>query len=164
MAIWQFTVGLIPRAWAKFEGNGPELLYDDYGFHDTSVSWRMNQPRADLFGLISNVLPPAESWSDGIKIWGDQTRNYIQVDYDGTVIESVTACIDTREKTSCICSGIIELARALDCFLFLPSAGTIIMADINSLTDALYKSRAAHFSAAPREFIEALARTSAGKS
>ncbi len=164
MAIWQFTVSLIPRAWDELEGNSAELLYDDDGFNDTSATWRLNQPAIDLSGLISDVLPPTESWTDGIKIWGDQSRNDIQVAYDGTVVESVTARIDTREDTSRICSGIIELARALDCVLFLPSARTIIMADLNSLTDALYKSRAARFSAAPRDFIEELARTPSGES
>lgn len=164
MAIWQFTVGLIPRAWAELEGNGPEHLYDEDGFHDESVTWRMNQPRVDLSSLISNILPPTESWSDRIKIWGDLTRNDIQVDYDGNAVESVTARIDTREDTSRICSGLIELACALDCFLFLPSTRTIITADIKSLTDALYKSKAARFSSAPREFIEELARTASGES
>jgi hypothetical protein len=164
MAIWQFTVGLIPRAWAELEENCPERLYDEDGFYDESVTWRMNQPRVDLSDLISNILPPAESWSDGVKIWGDLTRNDIQVDYDGSTVESVTVRIDTREDTSCICAGLIGLARTLDCLLFLPLDRTIITADIDLLTDALNKSRAARFSAAPREFIEELARTVSGES
>jgi len=163
MAIWQFTVDLIPRTWVELERGDPELLYDDEGFHDTSATWQMNQPRVELTGLISQILPPTESWSDGIKIWGDQTRNDIQVGYVGTIVESVSARIDTRGDTSRICSEIVELARALDCVLFLPSARTIIMADIKPLTEALYKSRAARFSAAPRDFIEELAHTALGK-
>lgn len=163
MAIWQFTVDLIPRTWVELEGADPEFLCGDEGFHDTSATWRMNQPSIDLIGLISQVLPPTESWSDEIKIWGDQTRNDIQVSYVGSIIESVSARIDTRDDTSRICSGIVELARALDCVLFLPSARTIITADIKPLTEALYKSSAARFSAAPRGFIEELAQTTSGK-
>lgn len=158
MAIWQFTVGLIPRAWAALEGNGPEILYDDKGYNDMSAAWRQNQPRANSIDLIAQVLPPTESWSDGIRIWGDQTRSDIQVSYDGTAVESVVVRIDTRDEAFRLCSQIADLARALDCFFFLPLARSIISADVTALSNAVQGSKAALFSAAPREFIDQLSR------
>lgn len=73
MAIWRFTVGLIPRAWSKLAPNGPEMLYDGEGYYDTSMAWRQNQPSANIIALISQVLPPTESWTDEVRIWGEVT-------------------------------------------------------------------------------------------
>lgn len=164
MAIWQFTVGLIPRAWAELEGNGPEILFDDEGHNDMSTAWKQNQPSASQFDLIAEVLPLTESWSEEFRIWGDHTRSDIRVSYDGTAVESVTVRIDTREDPFHLCSKIVDLARALDCFFFLPSTRSIIMADVTLLSDAVHNSRAAQFSAAPREFIEQLSRASSNES
>lgn len=156
MAIWQFTVGLIPRTWSEQEANGPEMLYDGEGYNDTSVAWKHNQPGANLNALISQVLPPTESWTDEMRIWGDQTKSDIQVSYDGNTVESVTARIDTRDDILPMCSKIVELAHALDCCFFLPAARSIIMADVTALGIAVHNSTAGRFSAAPREFIEQL--------
>lgn len=163
VAIWQFVVGLIPLAWAELEGNGPEMLYDDEGFNDMSTAWKQNQPKADLITLISQIFPAAESWSDGIRIWGDQATSDIQVSYDRNAIESVMARIDARGNTLHVCSKIVELACALDCCFFLPAARSIVMADVSALNSAIENSRAARFSRAPREFIEKLSRTSSGE-
>jgi len=164
MAIWQFTVGLIPQAWAALERNGPEILYDDEGCNDMSTAWKQNQPSASQIDLIAEGLPPMESWSKEIRIWGDQTRSDIQISYDGTAVEPVTVRIHTREDPFHICSKIVDLARALDCSFFLPSTRSIIRADITLLSDAVHNSRAARFSAAPREFIEQLSRASSNES
>ena len=67
MAIWQFTVGLVPRAWVEMEGNVPAMLYDADGYYDTSIAWRQNQPKVDLDVLMSQVLPATESRIDEMK-------------------------------------------------------------------------------------------------
>jgi hypothetical protein len=158
MAIWQFIVGLIPTAWAELEGNSPEILYDRDGYNDMSTAWKQSQPDANLIAFISQVLPPTESWSDSMRIWGDQTKSDIQVSYEGNTVSSVMVRIDTREDTLHMCSKVVELARTLDCCLFLPAARSIIEADVTVLSTAVHNSRAAHFSAAPREFIEQFSR------
>ncbi|MES2261139.1 MAG: hypothetical protein V4724_21700 [Pseudomonadota bacterium] len=164
MAIWQFAVGLIPREWAELEGNSSEMLYDGDGYNNMSMAWRQNQPTANLIALISQVLPPTKSWSDEMRIWGDQTKSDIQVSYEGNNVESVMACIDTRYDTVHICSEIVELARVLDCCFFLLATRSIIMVDAMVLSTAVHGSTAARFSAAPREFIEQLSPSSSSES
>lgn len=160
MAVWQFVVGLIPRMWIEQDGNAPEMLYDGEGYLDMSIAWKNNQPKANFAELISNVFPPALSWSDSLRIWGDLSTNDIQVGYEGDRVESVKARIDTRKETSNICTKIIELARALDCCLFLPSLHAVTAADVEALSLALQNSQAARYSAAPYEFIERLSHNS----
>lgn len=99
MAIWQFEAGLIPREWAARDDNSLEMLYDGEGCYDMSTAWRDNQPVVNLTELISRALPPTESWSDSINIWGDQSRNDIQIGYEGDNVEFVMVRIDTREDT-----------------------------------------------------------------
>lgn len=159
MAIWQFTVGLVPRAWAELEGNSPEMLYDSDGCSDMSTAWGGNQPSANLVVLISQVLPPTESWSDQLRIWGDPAKSDIQVFYQGNNVESVMVRIDTRYDTMYMCSKTVELALALDCRLFIPAARSIVMANVTALSIACHNSEAARFSAAPRAYIERLSST-----
>lgn len=164
MAIWQVTVGLIPRAWVEQDGNHLEMLFDAEGYIDMVTAWKTNQPSADLVALISQLLPPTESWDDEMRIWGDQTKSDIHVDFDGDNVESVMARIDTRDDPLHMCSRIVELALALDCYLFLPAAGSIVMADLTALSTTVQNSVAARFSAAPREFIGRLSSASPGES
>ncbi len=154
MAIWQFLASLVPRIWVEQDGNGLEMLYDGEGYNDTSSAWKNNQPTVNLAELISRVLPPAESWCDSLRIWGDERRNDIQVSYEGGDVEEITIRIDTREDTSQMCFKLVELARALDCCLFLPSIHLIIKPEAALLKLALRSSEEALFSKAPREFIE----------
>jgi hypothetical protein len=140
------------------------MLYDGEGYYDTSMAWRENQPSANLIALISQILPPTESWNNEVRIWGDQTKSDIQVSYNGSTVESVMARIDARDDTLPICSKIVELARALDCCFFLPAARSIIMADVTVLSIAVQNSVTARFAAAPREFIEQLNPPSSSES
>ena len=158
MGIWQFTVGLVPRAWAEAEGSVPAKLYDADGHTDMSVAWRYEQLDVDIDDLMSRVLPAAASWDDEIRIWGDETTSDIQVCYEGIAVESVQIRIDTRNSTSDLCSKIVRLARAMDCYLFLPGDRSIISADEAALSNAVCKSSAARYSADPHAFLESLAR------
>jgi hypothetical protein len=96
MAIWQFIVGLVPRAWVEMEGNVPAMLYDADGCYDTSIAWRKNQPKVDLDVLMSQVLPATESRIDEMKFWGDERKSDIHVYYDDNNVESIQVRIDTR--------------------------------------------------------------------
>lgn len=164
MAVWQFVVSLIPREWAARDDSSPEMLYDDEGCNDTSVAWKNSQPVVNLPVLISQVLPSTESSSDSLRVWGDQSKNDIQVGYDGDSVEFVQVRIDTREDTSYICAKVVELARALDCCLFFPGSRSVQVADTSVLGIAVQDSKAARFSAAPREFIQQLSRKSSNES
>ena len=124
-----------------------------------SAAWKNNQPVVNFAELILNVLPCAESWSDSLRIWGDQSRNDIQVGSEGDKVEFVMARIDTREDTSLMCAKIVDLARALDCCLFFPAARAVAAADTAVLGAAVRNSRAVCFSAAPFNCIEQLNRT-----
>ena len=114
------------------------------------------QPAANLAELISRVLPPNESWSDSLRICGDQRGNDIQLDYEGDSVEFVMARIYTREDASHICTKIVELARAPDCLLFFPAARAVIAAELAVLSEEVQNSRASCFSTGLREFVEKL--------
>lgn len=165
MAIWQFTIMLVPRTWAETEGHVPGMLYDADGYSDTSIAWRHKQLDVDidLDDLMSQVLPAATSWSDEIKIWGDVGTSDIQVYREGTTIESMRVRIDTRNNTPDLCLKIVQLARALDCHLFLPEHRSIISPDGAALSNAVRKSSAAQYAADPHAFLESRDRGLPGK-
>lgn len=102
MAIWQFTIGLVPRSWAEDEGSLPAMPYNADGYTDMSAAWRHEQLDVDIDDSMSRVLPAAASWSDEIRIWGDEAPSDIQVCYEGTAVESVQVRIaKSGQRTVC---------------------------------------------------------------
>ncbi|MBZ2210111.1 hypothetical protein [Massilia soli] len=150
MATWQFVVSLIPSRWCGIAGNGTAQLVDRDGYGDLSSAWQQYQPDAMIVSLISKILPPSASWHEDLKIWGDETGSDIHVSYAGTQVESVIARIDTRTDTARMCASVVELARTLDCCLYLGAARLIIPSDVTELGKAIATSTAAQFSAARR--------------
>lgn len=144
MAIWQFYVALIPKAWAASQENASDLLFDDEGYWDTSQAWSRDQPLANFVDLISQVLPPVNSWSDEVCIWGTAEEDDIQVSYKDELVESVAIRVDTRGEALTMCMKVIYLANALNCLLFLPASRSIIMPDAILLLDALLNSKASN--------------------
>jgi hypothetical protein len=78
MAIWQFELELLPRAWFGETGEPIDVLYRN-GNCDASIAWRDHQPTSDIQGQMSSVLPVRKSWSNELKLWGDEMRSDIRL-------------------------------------------------------------------------------------
>ncbi len=60
MAVWQFSIVLIPKIWAIKNGFDPLPFYGHYGY-DSEIAWKENQPQADFIYVLSKLLPSANS-------------------------------------------------------------------------------------------------------
>lgn len=79
MAVWQFKIELIPREWAIKAGNGVDLLYTEDGYYDVDRAWIDFQPSKDLRGIFQKILPPGESWTDDMELWGNTETHDISL-------------------------------------------------------------------------------------
>jgi hypothetical protein len=78
MALWQFNVELIPKAWFERSGNDLNDLILDDGY-ETSSAWRDHQPNVDIDTLMANIFVPTDSWHSEIRIWSNEKESDIQV-------------------------------------------------------------------------------------
>jgi hypothetical protein len=152
MAIFQFTVALIPSKWAHDSNNDIESLYYEAGY-DVSVAWKDNQPNIDVDSLISKVLPKGKAWDSEQKVWGSDESSDIQVWYENGRIESIDVRLDLREDISSLLSKVVELAKRLKCYLFIPGAKSIIEPNVFELKKAANESNAAKFVEDPEGFL-----------
>ncbi|MBL1278292.1 MAG: hypothetical protein COB30_019630 [Ectothiorhodospiraceae bacterium] len=155
MATWQFSANLIPRSWAIENKYSSSLLYTEEGY-DTEEAWKENQPKPEFIDILSNMLPPAESWSKDLLCWGNEEEHDIQVGYENKLIEGIHIRLDLNQKLSGIIVKLIKVAKELDCVLFFPELRTVTEASEFELKNALQKSRAAKIVKDPHRFIDEL--------
>ncbi len=154
MAIWQFSVEFIPRAWLDAGGQA-DALFGEEG-HNAHLAWRDHSPLADLDVLFSGVLPEAESWHEQLTLWGDEKRTDAHVWRRGGRVESIGLRFDVRDSDARLLSEIAEIASGLDCVLLIPETKRVIEPTVFALNHAMRESRAARFVQDPVAFLHSL--------
>ena len=122
MAVYQFVIELIPKKWVKSNKNFCiKLLFNNFDLYDPSIAWEDYSLRVDLESLLYRILPGGKTWHEDLLIWGDAKHNDIQVWFENKKIDSIKIRLDLRENIDNLKKKIIELAKHLDCYFFLPS-------------------------------------------
>lgn len=99
MALWQFSMHLVPR-----EGLltlSPDLTAAFRGDGELDLpAWTTTQPAADLVARLSRVLSEVECWDPASRQWGPTDRTTVQVSYTDGRVNEIWARIDVREATA----------------------------------------------------------------
>src|SRR5690349_12950970 len=103
MALWQFTLDLIPASAARVDGVDAIRLAREQ--RDAS---KLNIPTDELnrlFAALSSLLPEKQSWAPALRIWGDEKTDDVQVWFDGSDIVSVQTRLDARDLSLSLVGG-----------------------------------------------------------
>ena len=160
MAIWQFRVILIPEAsLAKVFGSVPPAvpieLAEDFPW------WSHVQPPKGIEQQINSILPPAESWSKEMRMWGlkhSDTAYVIYVDETKTIVEEVSFSVDARAISAELVDAICAFARQLGCVL-MTSEYEIVMPEHAAALSAIEHSSARKFVDDPVSTLQHLKHT-----
>ena len=155
MAIFQFTVVLIPSKWVSNIENDFASLYTEEGY-DVSEAWKQFQPTEEVAPLLSRILPEGKGWSRNQKVWGNEESSDIQVWYENGIIESISIRLDLRNEISSLLAKVVNLANELNCDLFIPGGEIIIKPNIFELNKAASESNAAKFLKYPEGFLDGI--------
>jgi hypothetical protein len=157
MAIWQFSVYLIPCSWAEEHEFDSESLFNKDEFSTKSI-WDSVQLEDNFQERIERVLPKAESWSDELLLWGDQEKNDIQIWFKERIDEGILVRIDLRKDPMIFIREIVQLAQYLDCAFFFPELRVISESTETKIIEAIRKSAPFKFVKDPYGFIEKISK------
>ncbi len=153
MALWQFQIEFIPRAWLKDAAADVSPLFGDDG-RDLAPAWRDHPPAHALNALFSGMLPPAPGRYAGELYWGDEKHSDAHVWYGNGRVESIGVRVDARNYSARLLQQIAEIAGQLDCDLLIPETRAVIAPNVFALHGALRASKAARYVLGPRKYPE----------
>jgi hypothetical protein len=111
MAIWQYTVELIPKRALPDLGAFGFITLDDY---DNLDYWKNFDLQLEYFDLLTSGLKRSKSWSDEIVLFGDNDSTCIQIFLDLDKISGIDVQIDIRTNYSSILNAVIEFCQMKD--------------------------------------------------
>ena len=153
MAIWNFRVNFVPSdCLIQMYGALPLIITED----------EINQlkPWKDKyfdFHLLDDIAPEGDSWSEDIRVWGNDKTDSISVIYDEEEIIWVCAKMDLRGRYSQFASQIVEYAQKMDCILHLNN-NKCFEAELSVLMSHIRNSLAYKFVQNPQKALEDLGR------
>ncbi|MBF9151359.1 hypothetical protein [Novosphingobium jiangmenense] len=152
MALWQFSLDLIPASAATVEGTAVIRLRRDQ--LDAIPLDLSSEDAGRLFGWLNRLLPEAVSWSDSLRIWGDVRKDDVKVFLSSHGIESVQYRLNAADLSIHLISGICAIARKLGC-VFASSECGIVQPTDEAVIRAIMQSPATRFVQDPKGFLEA---------
>ncbi len=155
MAVWQFVINLIPASAARIAGvNATRMNREQLG----EVVLALPITEADvLFAKLDILLPEKPRSYTGLRVWGDEPADDIQVSFDEQYIEEIQVRFDVADISLPLIGGVCDVARHLDCVFATPE-GAIIQPSREAVIRTVLQSDAAHFVQDPRGFIEKAVR------
>ena len=154
MAIYQFTIELIPESWSIEHYYNPSVLYKNQ-LYDLSTVWQGINLSSNLNNILSEVLPRGDAWHSNLKIWGDAEHNDIQLWMDNSKekIEAITVRLDLISDFENMLKKIVILAKRLNCTIFLPEFRKIVPPNYILLKQIIQNSRAFKFIKDSTEYL-----------
>jgi len=151
MATWQFTLHLIPRTSLALlfpagipDSLGPEIF--------VSTEWWTAPLWQDYESQISSFLKEGKSWSESIRMWGDEDSDRLNLIFDNGHIAEVEFRIDVGKLDLRFVENICTFAKLCDCLL-LTEEFALIEPDVELLRHQIGNSNAWGFVSDPAEFL-----------
>ncbi|ACU03271.1 hypothetical protein [Pedobacter heparinus] len=108
MAIWQYTIEIIPRGALSDLGTSGFITLDDYNNFDF---WGNFDLGIEFFDSLTAGLERSRSWSDEIILYGDSESTCIRFFLEESKISGIDVRIDFRYNYSEILNSVIEFCH-----------------------------------------------------
>ena len=151
MAVWQFVIDLIPASAARVAGVSAVRM--SRAQLDETVLGFSSADAEVLFSKLGRLLPEKPSWSDGLRIWGDEKADDIQVSIGGQAIEGIQFRLNVADLSLSLVGGICDFARHFDSVLATPE-GAIIQPSREAAMRTIMQSQAAQYVRDPQRFLD----------
>ena len=150
MAVWQFVINLIPASAARIAGVDAARMSRT---KLDEIVLALPIAEADvLFTKLDALLPEKPRSYTGLRVWGDEPNDDIQVSFDEQYIEEIQVRFDVADISLPLIGGVCELAQYFDCVFATPE-GAMIQPSREAVIRTVLQSDAAHFVQDPPGFI-----------
>lgn len=157
MAIWQFTLYLIPKASVEQRLKEiPSRMSLDLA--EDTAWWSGHQPPKGFEDAICKILPEASSWSKQMRIWGNEDTDAIWVGYrtdEKLEVEDIRIRIDVSRLSWELVLRVCQWATSLDCLAYTQTH-EVISLDFFAIEEAIKNSRAMKFLSDPAKTLQSL--------
>lgn len=159
MAIWQFTIYLVPESACTADGTMPGLRVTDDGCELPRLQFAVSPALFEQ--LVADVLPPAKSWHKDLRAFGDVKRHDIRLWYEDGELREARVRIDLKEVTRADITRIVKLAFETGCHFLDVETQRVLPRDDAALLTAIQLSPSAKFVRHPRGFLESISNKAA---
>lgn len=150
MAIWQFTIALVPQDWLDAGGDVLSLFAE--GTFDASPAWRSYR-HPQLEEILGGALSKGKSWHSELTAWGSEQTDDIQLFRSKGRVDSIVVRFDLRQPNMALFQQVIQIAQQLRLAIVTLETMSIVPLDVLRLLRAAAESRAAHFVLDPASFL-----------
>lgn len=157
MAVWQYTLYLVPNAALANDGSLPGVTYEGMVFDLPLLTFGFTGDQLER--SVAKILPRAKAWHQDLRAFGEEDRNEINIWYENESVRAVRIRLDLRIATPTLVKQLVSLGEKLGCSFFDPSGNAVVPADGQAMVSAIKRSPAAHFVSDPRGFLESLSQS-----
>ena len=152
MAVFQFKLQLLPKAWAESNRTRITECLGEEGW-DLSEAWRGYDHAGAVEERIDTVLPRGESYAHDLTIWGHEEHHDIQLFRSEGEIEGLQVRIDLRGGSRQMIEATVLLAQELGCSILVMEKAEVISPSVDALLQQAGRSSAAEYVSDPRGFF-----------
>jgi hypothetical protein len=160
MAIWQYAAYLVPLDSVGPDGTLPSMVIDEETFDLPKLAFTFSSIEFEHYA--ANYLPPAKSWSDHVRLWGDDARDDLHLFTGGGTME-IRARLNLRDLTIERVRNLLRFAQALRCCFLEARKREVVTATVDALIESIRTSRSSAFVVDPHGFLRHLFRDEAGQ-
>jgi hypothetical protein len=150
MAVWQFTIALVPQAWIDGGGNVDELFGEEG--YDSTTAWKRHDD-SRIGAALGGVLKETKSWHSDLRHWGDVQSDDIQAWCPNGKIESIRVRFDLRSPKIFLFREVVRIAQELELAIVSLGRRKLLSLEVSQLLRAAAESDAAHFCLDPSSFL-----------
>lgn len=155
MAIWQYSVYLLPESWLRADGSVAGLVVDSQMMEHPPL--QLGLTPVELEQLITAYLPRRPSWHEKLQRWGDDQRDDdVDVWYEKDQVTEIRVRLDLRNITTERIAKLLELTQNLKCIFVDACTGDVALATKEALLDSIRRSHSAKFVTDPHRYLESL--------
>ena len=153
MAIWQYDFELVPRTgYQKRPAEGARRCDEA---RPVTNCWENTAVPPELEPRLSTLLPPGESWSTSVRVWGASDGDRVDLCFEEQRLVEFNVRLDLRYPSGEFFHGILCIAREYG-YLVRTPGGRLLEPDATSVLSDIVKSPAAAFVKDPHGFIQGL--------
>jgi hypothetical protein len=150
MAVWQFTIALLPQDWLDAGGSALSLFAEGT-FDASSAWWSYRHPQLDE--ILGSALSKGKSWRSELSVWGNEQTDDIQLFRRKGRVNSLVVRFDLRQPNIALFQQVVHIARELRLAIVTLETMNVVPLDVERLLRAAAESQAAHFVLDPASFL-----------